>query len=92
MKAGWLYGGNFNDEGKISDNDASFTDRYVYIECFKKGELFEQAMFRRFDAGVNLGLGVNIAHFYIGCAYDISLIDVSVEANRCYMFDVGYTF
>ena len=89
MKAGWVYGDNFNDDGKVSDYDAY---HYVYIECFKKEDFFEQAMFRRFDAGVNLGLGVNVAHFYIGCAYDISLIDVSIESNRCYMFDVGYTF
>lgn len=86
MKAGWLYGDNFNDEGKISDYDAY---HYLYIECFKKGDL---GSFRRFDAGVNMGFGVNIAHFYIGCAYDISLVDVSIGANHCGMIDLGYTF
>ena len=58
---------------------------------FKDSE-WGSASYKRFDRGVNFGLGFNVSHYYVGCSYDLSLFHEHRNSNHCYMFDLGYTF
>ena len=73
------------------DGTSSYESVYANIPCFKDNE-WEKAMYKRNDAGLNFGLGVNVCHYYIGASYDFSLVANCRWFNNCYMFDVGYTF
>lgn len=64
--------------------------KYFYLPNFKAPyEWFRE--YKRFDAGINFGLGVNIWRCYVGCAYDLSLT-YDKGGNHCGMVNLGYTF
>lgn len=66
-------------------------NNYDYTPCFKDSK-WGDAPFQRFDAGVNVGLGVDVYHFYFGISYELSLGSDDDWRKHCYMFDLGYTF
>ena len=63
---------------------------YYHKPSFKDSD-FGKAHYKRFDAGINFGLGINVWRCYIGCSYDLSL-KYDKNANHCGMIDLGYTF
>lgn len=58
---------------------------------------FDENLFRRFDAGLRLGCGVNVAMFYAELSYDFGLANISRDDfqaahNRCLSFTLGLDF
>jgi len=52
---------------------------------------------KRFDAGLQVGAGVTVSKFYVGCAYQFGLTKVNKDGdgsvkNGNFMFNVGYNF
>lgn len=50
---------------------------------------------KRFDVGLQVGAGVTISKFFIGCAYEFGLSDIADDAdakNSNFMINVGYNF
>lgn len=52
---------------------------------------------KRFDMGLQVGTGVSVSKFYIGCAYEFGLTKVNKAGNGSvkngnFMFNVGYNF
>lgn len=62
---------------------------YYHIPSFQDKEWGDN--YKRFDAGINFGLSINVWRCYVGCSYDFSLI-FDKQANHCGMIDLGYTF
>ncbi|MDR0518192.1 MAG: PorT family protein [Fibromonadaceae bacterium] len=49
-------------------------------ESFEK--TFTKNYFNRFDAGVNLGSGIDVQAFYIGISYSLGVIDISQKSSK----------
>lgn len=52
---------------------------------------------KRFDMGLQVGTGVTVSKFYVGCAYEFGLTKVNKEGdgsvkNGNFMFNIGYNF
>ena len=65
--------------------------KYVEIPNFKSSN-WGKAEYKRFDSGLNFGLGINVWRCYIGSSYDLSLGHEHRNSNHCLMIDLGYTF
>lgn len=60
-------------------------------------DFFDDNVAKKFDAGLQIGAGVTVSKFYIGCAYQFGLTNISdmdgVDMkNSNFMFNVGYNF
>ena len=75
-----------NDDGSWGD----WKEKWFYYPNFKATK-WGKAEYKRFDAGINFGLGVNVWRCYVGCSYDLSLT-YDDGGNHCGMIEVGYTF
>ena len=75
------------------DEDCVIYDNFKHIEIptFKTSE-WCSSTYKRFDVGLNVGFGVNVSRFYIGCSYDVTLGHQYRTSNHCGMIDLGYTF
>ena len=63
---------------------------YQYYKSFKNDGSLQE---KRFDLGLNIGVGVNIWKCYIGCAYELGLHKFDIHGyNQCFMINVGYNF
>lgn len=52
---------------------------------------------KRFDMGLQVGTGISVSKFYVGCAYEFGLTKVNKEGdgsvkNGNFMFNAGYNF
>jgi len=72
---------------KDKNGNYSAESEYEKFPSFK-----ESALFKRFDCGGNLGLGVNYDHFYIGAAYELGAITFMSSTNHCFSVNLGYNF
>ena len=60
---------------------------------YKKFPSFEETLlFKRFDWGGNLGLGINYDHYYIGAAYELGAVVFMHCSNHCFSVNLGYNF
>lgn len=73
-----------------ADGGYDWDANFFYIPSFTDSDL-GKAYYKRFDAGINFGLGINVWRCYVGCSYDFSLM-YDKKANHCGMIDLGYTF
>ena len=89
MQTGLFFAYGIGGYEKIRDFD-KIPFVYYHIPSFKDSN-FGKAYYKRFDAGINFGLGINVWRCYVGCSYDFSLI-FDKQANHCGMIDLGYTF
>lgn len=61
-------------------------------------DIFDEDGLRRFDAGLGVGLGYTINHFYVGLDYQFGLTNIADTGgigkitNRNFNFSVGYNF
>ena len=60
-------------------------------------DFFDDNVAKKFDAGLQIGAGVTVSKFYIGCAYQFGLtsifdMDGVGMKNSNFMFNVGYNF
>jgi len=66
-------------------------------ECDFFGDDEDQFGGKRFDAGLQVGAGITLSKFYLGCAYEFGLTKVfdtedSKSKNSNFMINVGYNF
>ena len=58
-----------------------------------KYKVFSKYEDKRFDWGFNLGIGLNISHFYIGSGYDAGFISIHrQQQHHCLTANIGYIF
>ena len=88
MQTGLFFAYGIGGYEKIRDFD-KIPFVYYHIPSFQDKEWGDN--YKRFDAGINFGLGINVWRCYVGCSYDLSLI-FDKQANHCGMIDLGYTF
>lgn len=70
------------------------------IDLFTKEEGEDEAMFKRFDAGLGFGGGVEFKQFYLGVNYDLGLTNIgnngdnsdATAKNRTIGISLGYNF
>lgn len=79
-------------------------DSYKYDIFGKSSDDKERGDFKRFDAGLRFGAGVNIHQFYVGVSYDLGLTNLAYTGNDyrwakndkfrngSFMVSVGYNF
>lgn len=81
--------------GKYEKTDDGGTDSY---ECdFFGKESEDKEGGKRFDYGLQIGLGFTFAkHYYVGCAYEFGLTKIAdwetKPKNNNWMISLGYTF
>jgi hypothetical protein len=60
---------------------------------YKKFPSFEETLlFKRFDWGGNLGLGISYDHYYLGAAYELGAVVFMHSSNHCFSVNLGYNF
>lgn len=79
--------------GKIKETDDGDEDKW---DCFGDKE---DADWKRFDCGLQIGAGLTIAkNYYIGAAYEFGFSNIAKDSgdgklkNKNWMFSVGYNF
>ena len=88
MQTGLFFAYGVGGYEKIRDFD-KIPFVYYHIPSFQDKEW--GGNYKRFDAGINFGLGINVWRCYVGCSYYFSL-KYDKKANHCGMIDLGYTF
>lgn len=78
--------------GKAKYEDEEGEDKFDFF-----GDDEDQFGGKRFDMGLQVGAGVTLSKFYIGCAYEFGLTNVVKEdgdkiKNSNFMINVGYNF
>ena len=73
---------------KLSDSEEEYKEDYF-------GDDDDQAGGKRFDVGLQVGTGVTIKKFFVGCAYEFGFakaVEDSNAKNTNFMVNVGYNF
>lgn len=99
---------NFSDAAQLQINFGPYFAYGISGKCKaeykgQKGEIDffgddeDQLGGKRFDMGLQVGAGVTLSKFYIGCAYEFGLTNVVKEddykiKNSNFMINVGYNF
>lgn len=79
--------------GKCKYEEKSYSDEEDFF-----GDDEDQAGFKHFDCGLQVGAGVTFSrHYYIGFAYQFGLTNISYESdasikNKNWMISLGYNF
>jgi len=85
-------GGKYEyEENIVKNNKGEFVGVYTKYKSFKDEDVIQP--YKRFDCGINAGLGINYNHFYLGASYEIGSYQVQYRAtNHCFSLNVGYNF
>lgn len=95
---------NFSDATQLQVNFGPYMAYGISgkLKSSEEDEKFETDFFddnaaKKFDAGLQVGAGVTVSKFYIGCAYQFGLTNISdmdeVDMkNSNFMFNIGYNF
>lgn len=76
--------------GKFKVSDSEEEEKFDYF-----GDDDDQLGGKRFDVGLQVGTGVTIKKFFVGCAYEFGFakaIEDSNAKNTNFMVNVGYNF
>jgi len=91
---------NFSDATQLQVNFGPYM-AYGISGKFKyeghEEDFFDDGGAKKFDAGLQIGAGVTVSKFYIGCAYQFGLTNISDSddgdmKNSNFMFNIGYNF
>lgn len=77
------------DTEVLKDENGNY---YTKTEYEKLPSFEETMLFKRFDWGGNLGLGIGYDHYYIGAAYELGAVVFMHSSNHCFSVNLGYNF
>ena len=80
--------GKYKYETSVTPKNNRFESEYTTYKSFSGEDSY-----KRFDLGINSGLGVSYKNYYLGASYELGTTYIMNKSpNHCLSINVGYTF